>query len=119
MTARGAHSLSSGDMQVRRRRVAEVEVVAVGGDVDLSALPSLHQTLARAVDDAAGPVVVELDGATFVDDAALGVIVGAAARARRRDVPFSIVCTEPRLVDRLADTRIDQIIPVTDGIAGS
>lgn len=104
-------------MLVRRRRVGDVEVVALDGEVDLAALPALHQALARAIDDGTGPVAVDLDGVLFLDDPALGVVVGAAARARRRDVPFSVVCTDARLRNQLAETRVDRIVDVVDRIA--
>ncbi len=105
-------------MRVRHRRVADHTIVALADEVDLAAVPALHQALRRAIDTAGGAVVVELDGVIVLDDAALGVIVGAAARARRAGVPFSIVCTETHLVERLGDTRVDQIVPVVDRIVG-
>lgn len=105
-------------MHVQLRRVADTTVVALGDEVDLAAVPTLHQSLRRAIDRASGPVAVELDGVTVIDDAALGVVVGAAAHARRQDVAFSIVCTESRLLARLVDTRLDQIVLVVDRIVG-
>ena len=92
-------------------------VVELDGDADLGALPTLQQLLTRAVDRAASSVVVDLDGLTVLDDAALGLIVGAAAAARRRDVELRLICTEPRRRARLADTRLDRILPVVDGTA--
>lgn len=106
-------------MLVRRRRVGDIDVVAPGDELDLAAVPALHQALTRAIDDATGPVALDLDGVLLVDDAALGVVVGAAARARRGGVPFSIVCTDGRLRERLADTRVDRIVDVVDRLAAS
>ena len=92
-------------------------VVELDGDADLGALPQLQQLLARAVDAASTVVVVDLDGVTVFDDAALGLIVGAAASARRRGVELRLICTERRRRARLADTRLDRIIHVDDGTA--
>jgi anti-anti-sigma factor len=100
-------------MQLERRTVGDVMVVAVGDEVDVASIPTLHQALNRAIDEATA-VALDLDGALLVDDAALGIIVGAAARARRHGVQFSVVCTDQRLRDRLADTRVDRIVDVVD-----
>ncbi len=89
-------------------------MVELDGDADLGALPTLQQLLTRAVDRATNVVVVDLDGLTVLDDSALGLIIGAAAAARRRDVELRLICTEPRRRARLADTRLDQILPVDD-----
>jgi anti-anti-sigma factor len=102
----------------RSRRLGDVVVVELDGDADLAAVPQLSQVLARAIDtadtaDTAG-ITVDLDGLTVLDNAALGQIVGAAATARRRDVSFTLVCTNERLRERLHDTRLDQIIDVVD-----
>lgn len=90
-------------------------VVELDGDADLGALPRLQQTLARAVAAASTVVVVDLDGLTALDDAALGLVVGAAASARRRGLELRLICTDPRRRARLADTRLDVIIHVDDG----
>lgn len=102
---------------LRHSSLGDVVVVAVADAVDLASIPALHQALTRAIDGAGGAVALDLDGALLVDDAALGVIVGAATRARRRGVRFSLVCTNARLRDRLADTRIDQIVDVVERAA--
>lgn len=98
-----------------REQADGATVVELDGDADLGALPQLQQLLARAVDEATTTIVVDLDGVTALDDAALGLIVGAAASARRRDVELRLICTEPRRRARLADTRLDRIIRVDDG----
>lgn len=91
-------------------------VVELDGDADLGTLPQLQQLLARAVDTASTGIVVDLDGVTVLDDAALGLIVGAAAAARRRDVGLRLICTEPRRRAYLAETRVDRIIPVDEPV---
>ena len=95
-----------------RERDDGATIVELDGDADLGALPQLQQLLSRAVDSAAGTIIVDLDGLTVLDDAALGLVVGAAVSARRRDVELRLICTEPRRRARLAETRLDVIVPV-------
>ncbi len=97
------------------RRVADQIVVELDGDVDLASAPQLSQTLARAVGQAAQSgctVTVDLDGAQAIDDTALGLLVGAAASARRSGTSLSVLCTGHRHLALLAETRLDQIIDV-------
>jgi anti-anti-sigma factor len=90
-------------------------VVELDGDADLAAVPQLNQILSRTIEtiDASG-IVVDLDALNVLDDAALGQLVGAAATARRRDLSFALVCTNERLLRRMRDTRLDQIIDIVD-----
>lgn len=100
------------------RRVGDDVVIALGGDVDLSAAPALTQVLRRAISTAtgsAGKVVIDLDGVMVLDDTALGLLVGAAASARRAGLDIAVICTEARMRERLTETRLDQIIDVRSG----
>lgn len=99
----------------RSRRLADLVVVDLDGEADLAAVPQLAQALARAIDtvDANG-IVVDLDALTVLDDAALGQLIGAAATARRRELTFALVCTNDRLLRRLRETRLDQIVDIVD-----
>ena len=102
-------------MHTRVRHVADRVVVELDGDADLASAPHLAQALARAIDqatDSGAQVVVDLDGALALDDTALGLLVGAAARARRAGASLSVVCSGERHRSRLSDTRLDQIIDV-------
>ena len=100
------------------RRVGDDVIVALGGDADLAAAPQLTQVLQRAISTAsgsAGTVVVDLDGVLVLDDTALGLLVGAAASARRADLDVAVICSDNRMRERLAETRLDQIIEVRSG----
>ena len=88
-------------------------VVAVcRGAIDMSTLPTLHGALGRVVTEAAGSVVtVDLDEVDSLDDAGLGVLLGAAGRARRSDGDLVVVCSDPDRRARLAVTGFDRAVP--------
>ena len=99
----------------RSRRLGDVVVVELDGDADVAAIPQLAQILTRALNTSGpGGVVVDLDALTVLDDAALGHLIGAAATARRRNLRFALVCSNPRLASRLHETRIDQIVDIVE-----
>ena len=102
----------------RIRHVGDATVLELDGDADLAALPALSQLLTKAVSSASGPIVVDLDGLALLDDAALGLILGAAATARRRGLELRLLCTGERRRARLADTRVDRIVDVVDNLGG-
>ena len=102
----------------RSRRLGDVVVVELDGDADLAAIPQLAQVLTRAINttvtaDTSG-IVVDIDGLTVLDDAALGQLIGAAASARRRELAFALACTNEQVRRRLSETRVDQIVDLVD-----
>lgn len=105
------------DLHVSTHEVGGRPVVALEGIADLASVPLLQDQLRRAV-LLTGPrtLVVELDGLAVIDDAALGVVLGAAAQARTAGGDLEIVCTEQRLRARLAVTRFDRAVTVRDTI---
>ncbi|HEY5664510.1 MAG TPA: STAS domain-containing protein [Ilumatobacter sp.] len=105
------------DLQVGLRHVGDEVVVVLAGVADLSTTPTLHQHLHRASADHPGrTLVVDLDGLIALDDAALGVLLGAAAHAREAGGDLALVCTNDRLRARLITTRLDRCIALRDRI---
>ncbi len=93
-------------------------VVTVDGVVDLSSVSTLHHDLARAVRDHAGAtVVVDLDGVSALDDAGLGILLGAAATARGGGGDLEVVCSRPVLRSRLELTGFDRAVAVRSSIS--
>ena len=98
--------------------VGENVVVAVDGPVDLASVGHLHDELGRAIRrHPAQVLVVDLDGISVLDDAGLGVLLGAAASARESGGDLEIVCTRASLRDRLDRTRFDRAVAVRATIA--
>ena len=92
-------------------------VVTIDGLVDLAAVGLLHGDLSRAVRRHPGTtLVVDLDSVSVLDDAGLGVLLGAAAAARDSEGDLEVVCTRPALRERLARTGFDRAVNVRDSI---
>ena len=97
--------------------VAGAVVVTVEGHVDLAAVGRLHDDLSRALRRHPGvTVVVDLDAVGVLDDTGLGILLGAAASARRHGGDLVVVCSRTALRERLADTRFDRAVEVRDTI---
>lgn len=93
-------------------------VVTVEGHVDLAGVGRLHDDLTRAIRQHPGvTVLVDLDAVGVLDDAGLGILLGAAAAARSHGGDLAVVCTRPPLRERLAATRLDRAVDIRDSIA--
>jgi anti-sigma B factor antagonist len=103
------------DAQVQRQDAGDSVVVAVHGDLDLDAAPSLRLALVEAIAEAPAPrVIVDLEGVDFIDSAGLGVLVGGLKRARGNDGDLVLVATGRsviRVLELTGLTRVFEIHP--------
>jgi anti-anti-sigma factor len=103
---------------VSTSEVGSATVAVVEGAVDLATIAAFHGALTQVLrQHPATVVIVDLDGVTVLDDAGLGVLLGAAAAARDAGGDIEVVCTRPSLRERLAHTRLDRAITVRSSIA--
>ena len=106
------------DLRARHDVVATVPVVALSGSVDLATVPQLATALYRLVGDhPARRVAVDLDGVDVLDDTGLGVLLGAAGRARQAGGELVVVVSDERLRARFATTGFDRAVDVVDRLA--
>ncbi|MCU1394765.1 MAG: anti-sigma-factor antagonist [Ilumatobacteraceae bacterium] len=104
---------------MRASTVGGRAVLSVSGEIDLATLPRLHDALTRALRESDPPVlVVDLDGVYACDDTALGVLLGAAGRARDAGGDLRVVCSPGALRQRLERTGFDRAVAVASSISG-
>ena len=97
-----------------------VPVLSLSGAVDLSTVPVLRDALVRLVADHAGQLVaVDLDGVDVLDDSGLGLLLGAAGRARGDGGELVVVTADRRLRDRFAVTGLDRAVDVVVRLAAA
>jgi anti-sigma B factor antagonist len=103
------------DLRCTNLVVEDEIVVTVSGSVDLASVGALRDHLLRTVLDAPGAMItVDLDEVLSLDDAGLGVLLGAAGRARQRAGDLRVVCTNDRLVELLRVTGADRAVQVAE-----
>ena len=74
--------------------------LALRGEIDLDAVPSLESALDAAIRSTAGAFVLDLCDLDFLDSSGLRVMLRARARLAREDRELAIVCP-PGSVHRL------------------
>ena len=73
---------------------------------------------ALVADHAGRPVAVDLDGVDALDDVGLGVLLGAAGRARQAGGDLVVVCASEHLRERFTLTGLDRAINVSPTLDG-
>ncbi|MGB0114317.1 MAG: STAS domain-containing protein [Ilumatobacteraceae bacterium] len=92
-------------------------VVAIDGVLDMSSVDQLQNDLTNVIRRHSGDtLVVDLDATRALDDAALGVLLGAAATARDAGGDLQVVCTREALRTRLERSRFDRAVDVRASI---
>jgi anti-anti-sigma factor len=93
-----------------------IYVIGFVGELDLSTLPQLSDLLNKAMNQTHQQIALDLDGITVLDDAALGILLGAASRIRTKGGQMYVVCSNPKIVDYLQRTQLDRIIPLANSV---
>ena len=102
------------DLVARQTLIGQLQVLQLSGEADLATIPRLSDALTRLVAAANGPCVVDVDCIVVFEDAALGLVLGAAGRARQSGAELIVVCSPGLLRDRLALTGFDRAVRVVD-----
>lgn len=71
--------------------VREAAVVRLAGDFDINARDELHAALVEAVQAGPAEVVIDFDGAVFLDSEAMGALIEGLNAGRDAGVPLRIV----------------------------
>jgi anti-anti-sigma factor len=85
-------------------------VVRVVGDLDMATAPTLEASLASL--DSEPRVVVDLARCTFIDSAAVRMLVVAARDADAAGRSVALVATEPGILRVLEIAGVDTVLPV-------
>jgi anti-sigma B factor antagonist len=106
------------DLVVRHLDHGGVPVVSFAGELDLASVPLARDALVRSAAEHPGQtLVVDLDGVAFLDSMGLGVLVGGLRRLRGGGGDLVLVCSTPRLLDILAQARLERVFEIYPNLA--
>jgi anti-sigma B factor antagonist len=106
-----------GELAITVRRERGVMIVAVCGEIDLSAVARLRGRLSGLA-DGGQTLIVDLNRVTFIDSAGLGALAGAARRAARGG-SLHAVCARPQTRKLLWLTGVDRRLPFAATVDGA
>lgn len=106
------------DLLCRSVTVGDLPVLVVSGELDLASIPLFSDAVVKLTNEHIGvTVAIDLDGVSVLDDAGLGVLLGAAGRAREHDGDVVLVCTGKRLLERFERSGLMRAIDVRQRLA--
>lgn len=88
--------------------------VAATGDLDIYSAPQFKQDLSEAMDQHAGPLVVDLTAVAFIDSTALGVLIGVLRRMVEQDRTLVLVIRERRIARLFSITGLDKVFTIVE-----
>ena len=87
-------------------------LVSVAGELDLFTAPQLGSLLDRSIEQGATSVTVDLSEVTFLDAAALGVLVRAAQHFGSDSGTLRVICPDARLRRLFEITGLDEMLTI-------
>lgn len=78
-----------------------IRVVSLSGELEITRAPALRRELMGAVDNRDAGLVLDLNGATYMDSAAVNVLFEVAEGLSARQVKLAVVVPEGSLVERV------------------
>ena len=93
-----------------------IEVVDVGGEIDIYTAPRLRELLIDLVSKDNYQLVVNMDKVEFVDSTGLGVLVGGLKRVRAHDGSLDLVCTLERILKIFRITGLTEVFGIYETV---
>ena len=92
--------------------------IALDGEIDIATAPAIRRFLMAAIGGGDVHLAVDMSGVTFIGAAGIGVLVGAANRAREAGGGLLLLAPSPQ-VRRLLDVlHLDAILPAAQRSGG-
>jgi anti-sigma B factor antagonist len=111
--------LPTSQAAVKTAQFGDVYVVTAEGELDVSGAGPLRRELDRVHERGGRRIIVDLLGVSFLDSAALGVLVGSAKRARASGGRFSLVSDDPRALRVFQITGLDRVFSLERSLAAA
>ncbi len=97
------------ELALTARTEGDVEIIEVGGEIDVYTAPRLREAIVTAVDAGHTRLVIDVRKVDFLDSTGLGVLVGALKRVRADGGSLDIVCTQERILKIFEITGLDKV----------
>jgi anti-sigma B factor antagonist len=111
---RGAGGLV--DLKLGHYNTDGIEVIDVGGTIDIYTAPRLRELLIDLVNKNNYQLIVNLERVEFLDSTGLGVLVGGLKRVRAHDGSLDLVCTQERILKIFRITGLTKVFGIHETV---
>ena len=93
-----------------------IEVIDVGGKIDIYTAPQLRELLIDVVSTDDRQLIVNMDKVGFLDSTGLGVLAGGLKRVRAHDGSLDLVCTQERILKLFRITGLTKVFGIYETV---
>ena len=93
-----------------------IEVIDVGGEIDIYTAPRLRELLIDMVSKNNYQLIVNMDKVEFLDSTGLGVLVGGLKRVRPHDGSLDLVCTQEPILKIFKITGLTKVFGIYQSV---
>ncbi|MHB1487787.1 MAG: STAS domain-containing protein [Acidimicrobiales bacterium] len=104
----------SDELELRVTDFNGTPVLVLQGEIDLATAPRLREELLVLDVSGHSHVIIDLDGVSFLDSTALGVLVNGLRRFRTAGGDLSLVCSQTWLLKLFDVTGLTNLINIHD-----
>jgi anti-sigma B factor antagonist len=90
----------------------DTHIMALGGEVDLSANPAFKETLDRLLDQGKSRLLIDLSETTFIDSTAIGALMVGLKRLRESGGSLELICANRNVLRVFEIVGLDQEVPI-------
>ncbi|QSB04767.1 anti-sigma factor antagonist [Natronoglycomyces albus] len=105
------------ELQLRRRQVGSIPVVAVSGEIDVYTAPRLREVTQQLASEGHPTIAVDMNEVEFCDSTGLGVLIGARKRLQESGGDLVVLCSNSGIMKLLRLTGLDQVLTIRDELS--
>lgn len=100
------------DLQIRVRKLREIPVIELNGEVDAYTCARLREAMISAIEDGGASLVVNMRAVDYIDSSGLGTLVGGLKRVAERKGKIALCCTNPQIRKVFDITGLVKVFPI-------
>ena len=97
------------ELHIDRESQGDHEFLLLQGELDIATQQDLRSAIDEALRSGRVDLVLDLNGTTFIDSTALGVLIAARRKAHAAKGTLTILCEQPRVLRVFEITRTDRV----------
>ena len=101
------------ELVITTQPTAELYVIAVEGEIDISNASKLRDAIDLALEQPTDTVQLDFEKVAYIDSTGIGVLVGAVHHAEEHGKRFSVVNAQPGVMRVMQLLGVDSEIDVT------